>query len=78
MPPDLLRTIGESLYGAYWIKPLADALQVNARTVQRWAIGQYAPSPHAAPGLLADMRKLLVARGRDLARVVAMVDKTLP
>ena len=78
MPPDLLRTIGESLYGTYWIKPLADALGVNQRTVQRWALGQYAPSPHAVPGLLADMRKLLVARGRDLARVVAMVDKTLP
>ena len=78
MTPDLLRTIGESLYGAYWIKPLAEALQVNARTVQRWALGQYAPSPHAVPGLLADMRKLLVARGRDLERVIALVDKALP
>ena len=78
MTPDLLRTIGEALYGAYWIKPLADALRVNARTVQRWALGQYAPSPSAVPGLLADMRKLLVARGRELERVIAMVDKALP
>lgn len=75
MTPDLLRAIGESLYGAYWIGPLADALDINPRTIQRWALGLYAPSPHAAPGLLVDMRKLLVARVRDLERVVALVDR---
>ena len=78
MTPDLLRTIGKALYGACWTKPLAEALGVNLRSLQRWRDGDTQPSPDAVPGLLADMRKLLVARGRELERVVAMVDKALP
>lgn len=75
MTPDLLRAVGEALYGEYWIKPLAGALQVNERTVQRWAAGEYLPRIEAQAGILGDTRALLVARGHDLARVVEMVDQ---
>lgn len=39
---DLLRRIGESLYGEHWQSPLARDLAVAVRTVQRWAAGSRA------------------------------------
>lgn len=75
MTQDLLATIGAALYGPHWIAPLADALGINVRTLQRWANGQFVPSGDSAAGLLADMRKLLVARGRELERVVREIDR---
>lgn len=44
MTPADLRTVGEALYGERWQAPLADALGVNRRTVQRWAAGDGAPN----------------------------------
>lgn len=75
MDPELIRAVGVSLYGERWQAPLADALGVNLRNVQRWAAGEFAPSPAAQAGLLADMRKLVIARGRELDRVVAAIDE---
>lgn len=72
---DLLSTVGRSLFGEYWQKPLAEALGVNLRTLQRWAAGSFEPAAESRPGLLADMRKLVIARGRELDRVVAAIDK---
>jgi hypothetical protein len=42
---DLLRSVGEALYGERWQAPLAEALAINPRTVQRWAVGDGAPNP---------------------------------
>jgi len=40
MSPNELRAAGERLYGRRWHRPLAKALGVDRRTVDRWAIGQ--------------------------------------
>lgn len=74
MDPELIRAVGVSLYGERWQAPLADALGVNLRNVQRWAAGEFAPSPAAQAGLLADMRKLVAERGRELERVLLKID----
>lgn len=40
------RTLGASLWGSQWQSAMARALGVNARTVRRWAAGDYAvPGP---------------------------------
>jgi hypothetical protein len=39
----LLHRVGEALYGPRWQSEMARALKINARTVQRWAIGDGAP-----------------------------------
>jgi len=43
-PTRLLRVVGESLYGPSWQTPLAEALDLNVRTVQRWARSERQPS----------------------------------
>lgn len=52
MRPDLLAAGGEALFGPEWRRPLAAALGVDARLVQRWAAGQRAIPPEVAPALL--------------------------
>jgi hypothetical protein len=61
---DTLADIGEALFGPHWVAPLADALDVNLRTMQRWAAGQFA-IPDTLRGELATLCR---ARGRGLER----------
>jgi hypothetical protein len=65
MTPDLLREAGEALFGPQWQTALSRDLEVNDRTIRRWANGQN-PVPD---GLAADLRALLKARGFALAAV---------
>lgn len=39
MSPSDVIAAGERLYGPNWVKPLAEALDVNPSTVRRWAAG---------------------------------------
>lgn len=39
MNVELLRAVGEALYGSRWQHELAAALDVNERTVRRWVSG---------------------------------------
>ena len=48
----MLREIGEALYGDHWISPLARALGVNVRTMQRWAAAQNSVPPESVNALL--------------------------
>ena len=41
MKPELLKRIGEALYGQRWMRPLSRDLGVNHRSVERWARGTY-------------------------------------
>lgn len=50
--PDLLAVAGEALFGPEWRRPLASALDVDPRLIQRWAVGQRAIPPEVAPALL--------------------------
>lgn len=65
--PQLLATIAAALFGADWVSELADALQVNRRSVQRWRSGA-APVPAGALDALAD---LALARAAELAPLAA-------
>ena len=38
--PETLRKVGEAIYGRCWQTPLAALLNVQARTVRRWASGE--------------------------------------
>lgn len=39
--PETLCAIGRALYGPSWQGALADALEVNVRTMRRWAKGEF-------------------------------------
>ena len=39
MTPNLLRTIGEALYGTSWQGGLAADLEIDARNLRRWVAG---------------------------------------
>lgn len=47
------RSIGESLWGHYWIGPMSKALGVEPRSVRRWASGRFAVPEAVAHALLA-------------------------
>jgi len=63
MTTDLLREVGEALYGSRWQSDLARALGVTDRTVRRWAAGEWQPAPAAWDAII----DLLKARGKAMA-----------
>lgn len=56
--PKLIREIGEAIFGRHWQTDLADCLDVNRRTINRWLRGQDEPRP----GVWQDIGALLDAR----------------
>jgi hypothetical protein len=75
MPPNtpspLIRRLGLVLFGAaQWQSAMADALQVNVRSIRRWTAGEEEPPP----GVWRELADLALARGAELA---ALVDETL-
>lgn len=68
---DLLRQAGRALYGPAWQSALAERLDVNLRTVQRWASGQNA----VAPGIWAEVLALLEARADELDGVSRIIEQ---
>lgn len=58
MTPDLLREVGEALYGPRWQSALAADLDVTDRTMRRWAAGD-GPIPD---GVRDDLRAAIKAR----------------
>lgn len=64
---DLLRRVGEALYGAHWVAALARDLGVQHRTVERWRVGDARITPRIAPDLLT----LLETRAAAQAALVA-------
>lgn len=58
MTPELLRRVGEALYGSRWQSDLAHNLNVADRTVRRWVSGEY-PIPD---GVVLGLRALLILR----------------
>jgi hypothetical protein len=69
MTPDerreMLIRAGEALYGPSWHAPLADALGINVRTVQRWARDIDAPQL----GVLRDIIFHCVERVAEIERM---------
>lgn len=71
MTPEQLCSVGEALFGPHWRSPLADALKINIRTVQRWAAGTF-PIPSSA---LPEMREALELRRLAIGK---LLDDTKP
>jgi len=61
----LLSAVGVALYGEQWQAPLARALGVNRKNIQRWASGQYEP----ALGIWADLAAIVDARRQALTKL---------
>lgn len=69
----LLQQIGAALFGRDWVSDIATAIQVNRRTVQRWASGAQ-PIPAGAleaVAQLAEQRAVELAPLATQAREVA-------
>lgn len=62
---------GEALYGPRWVTELARALDVNERTVRRWAAGT---SPIPA-GAYADLLRLTQERAALLDSLAGRLNK---
>lgn len=57
-----LQRVGVALFGPSWQTPLANALGVAVRTVQRWAAG----ASNMPPSVWLDIAKLCRSRGGKL------------
>lgn len=66
MTTDQIHIIAQALFGPYWCEPLADALGINLRTVQRWKTGDREP-----PDLRGDLVELCERRGLALLEIAA-------
>lgn len=53
-----LASIGELLYGMYWYTPMGEDLDVNERTIRRWASGEY----DIPPGVVDDLKRIATGR----------------
>jgi hypothetical protein len=62
----LLNAAGPALYGRDWKTELAEALQVDRRTVARWSAGTF----DMPPGALVDLWNLCKERQAELAGIV--------
>lgn len=72
MTPGTLTAIGEALYGSQWQSELARALDVNDRTVRRWASGK-----NALPEKLSEELSVLCAeRGQSLVEIAAKLRRS--
>lgn len=61
MTRELMIACGRALYGDQWQSPLARALGINLRSIQRWAAGTYNP-----PDLRPQLAELLRDRSRKI------------
>jgi hypothetical protein len=67
MVSPLIRRLGLALFGtAQWQSAMADALDVNIRTVRRWTTGEEEPPP----GVWRELLGLAQARGAELAELL--------
>jgi hypothetical protein len=53
MTPEILRDIGEALYGAKWQTSLARALDVDPRSVRYWLSGKHKINKRTAEAIKA-------------------------
>lgn len=68
---DLIRTVGESLYGNHWQRALARDVGVSDRLVRFWAAGDRDLPETLPPRLLT----LLQQRGKNLSHATQLVER---
>lgn len=67
MDPKTFSLIGESLFGAFWVHQLSEELDVNPRTVARWANGKF----KIPDNVWSELEQLCRARGQSLLEIAA-------
>lgn len=68
---ELIRRVGEALYGEQWQRPLARELGVSDRLVRFWAAGdREIPRP-----LPARLLNLIQSRGEALANTASLIEQ---
>jgi len=68
---NLITTIGEVLYGATWQSNLARDLNVNIRTVQRWATGE----TNLPKAVLGDIIAVATSRKKTIENTIDFLQK---
>jgi hypothetical protein len=71
---DMLCEVGPLLYGEAWEHPMARALHVSPRTVQRWESGYSIPPD----GIAVELRTLVEQRLIALRRLADEMPKASP
>lgn len=71
--PGVLIRAGQALFGDNWQTPIARELGVSDRSVRYWTKGVHA----IPPGVVADLVKILRARGRKMDALAAELARTL-
>jgi hypothetical protein len=74
---ELLRAVGEVAFGEFWQSPMAEALVVNRRTINRWKQKLW-EVPDALPDgrpLMPELQRILAKHERDLASVKKRIEK---
>jgi hypothetical protein len=71
--PELMRAVGEALFGPRWITDLGDHLGVNRRTIARWLAGEFEPQP----GVWSDLREVLRERSTVQRQLIGAIDQEL-
>lgn len=68
-PADLMREVGETLFGSRWRAELCQALFVSERTMRRWING----TVDVPSGAWIDIRRLLTERSLAIAKIDARI-----
>ncbi len=77
LKPYMLEMAGRALFGAQWRRPLAAALDVDARLIQRWAAGEREIPWTETPKVLALLEREATSsewRARDLRGAAAAIE----
>lgn len=67
---ELMQRAGTALFGEQWVSPLARAIEINVRTAQRWAAGEWPVDPER----LRPLATLIPSRRAELRRALAELD----
>ena len=73
MTPDLLRQIGEALYGMAWVPPMAHQLDISKKSMHRMAVG-YSRIP---PGVQAALLRLCEDQPELLGELLPRLKKVV-
>lgn len=74
MSPQLFKKAGQALFGISWAIDMGEALEINTRTILRWAKGDMSPIPEP---VCQRVLSLLKARGKELERLCIDIELSM-
>ena len=70
---EIVKRVGQALYGERWQAPLSRDLEITDRTLRNWRSGRYDPPPELTGQLLGLLRR----RGKSVADLTLALE-TMP